>query len=44
MIDDFVVKVQCEELDSEEIGQLLIDMYEDFEELYGGDKNEESLN
>jgi hypothetical protein len=34
-MDDFIVRVQCEELDPEEVGQLLVDMYNDFEELYG---------
>ena len=37
MTDDFIVKVQCEELDPEEVDQLLIDMYKDLEELYGDD-------
>jgi hypothetical protein len=37
MTDDFIVRVQCEELDPEEVGQLLIDMYKDLEELYGDD-------
>jgi hypothetical protein len=43
-MDDFMVGPQCEELDPEEVGYLLIDMYKDLEELYGDDKNEESIN
>lgn len=42
-MNDFIVKVQCEELDPEEVGQLLVDMYKDLEELYGDDKNEKSI-
>ena len=43
-MDDLIVKVQCEELDPEEIGQLLINMYEDLEDLYGDEQNEKFTN
>lgn len=43
-MDDFIISSQCEELDPEEVGYLLIDMYKDLEELYGDDKNEETIN
>lgn len=43
-MDDFIISPQCDELDPEEVGQLLINMYKVLEELYGDDINEKPIN
>jgi hypothetical protein len=43
-MDDFIISSQCDELDPEEVGYLLIDMYKDLEKLYGDDTNEKPIN
>ena len=39
MSDDFIRGPQCEELDPTEVGQFLVEMYKDFEELYSIEEN-----
>ncbi len=39
MMDDFIMSPQWEELDPRDVGQFLVEMYEDFEELYSLEEN-----
>lgn len=35
----FITNQQCEELNPEEVGQFLVEMYKDFDELYSLEEN-----
>lgn len=35
----FITNPQCEELNPEEVGQFLVEMYKDFEEFYSLEEN-----